>query len=516
MAADHRSLLQKTVQTVGKARVMEAIRTTLTTAQAAFILFTWIALARPSQLAPVGLWRVWLIMTGRGWGKTRCGAEWVRGRVEAGHARHIALVGQTPGDVRDVMVEGQSGILSLYPDGDWRKPKYEPSKRRLTWFAEDGVTIRAVATVYSSEGVKTAGQTDVRHLRGPQHDTAWVDELAAFRFPSAVWTQLMYGLRLSAGGDMPRVCVTTTPKPIAVLKRLVARVEKGNTRIRITGGSMYENAANLHADFIQEIEEEHEDTRLGPQEIYGLLLREVQGALWNYDRLQVNRVQLYIPGPGNAVPGFETSKVAWYTFPGGHIGPLPDMDRIVVAVDPAGGVGVTGIIVIGLGVDSHGYVLADMSAAMSAAGWGQRAVDAYHEWKADAIVGEINNGGDMVENTIRTVEDGENVNYWEVRASRGKAKRAEPVAALDERGKLHHVGTFGDLEAQLVAMKAAPDGYQGEGSPDRLDALVWGATKLMLGKKKKKAKPLDMRRGMTQGMRRDSLGIDEYHGRRNR
>jgi len=320
------------------------------------LLYDWPFRARPSQLPPPGDWRIWLVKAGRGFGKTRTGAEWVRDNVEQGLAGHIAIIAPTAGDVRDTMVElGESSILKISPP--WFMPKYEPSKRRLTW--PNG----AVATTFSAD--------EPDRLRGPQHDLAWADEVAVWKRPEA-WDNLMFGLRL---GLNPRCIVTTTPKPVKVIRELTARVGKD---VVMTGGSTYENRANLAVGFLEDILGRYEGTRLGRQEIYGELLDDTPGALWQRSRIDELRVEK-----------------------------APDLVRVVVAIDPAASSdedsNETGIIVAGKGVDGHGYILADRSCRMSPHGWANRAVLAFDEFRADRVVGEVNNGGEMVEHTVRTV-----------------------------------------------------------------------------------------------------------------
>lgn len=385
--------------------------------------YDWRRSARPEQLAPTGDWRTWLVLAGRGWGKTRTGAEWVRAQVEAGRAHRLAVVGRTAADVRDVMVEGPSGLLAVCPPSN--RPRYEPSKRRVVW--PSGAQVAS----YSAE--------EPDRLRGPQHDGAWADELAAWSYPDA-WDQLQFGLRI---GPDPRVVVTTTPKPVRLIRELVAA---GTTAL--TRGHTHENRANLAPAFLEQVTARYAGTRLGRQELEAELLEDVPGALWTRRELDDHRVAA-----------------------------APDLVRVVVGVDPAVSAGEgadeTGIVVVGLGVDGHGYVLADASCRMSPDGWARRAVEAYRRHAADRIVAEVNNGGDLVERVLRVVEP--TVAYRAVRASRGKQTRAEPVAALYEQGRVHHVGTLPDLEDQLCSW--APDAY--DGSPDRLDALVWALTELI-------------------------------------
>jgi predicted phage terminase large subunit-like protein len=384
----------------------------------------WRVWGRPEQQAPEGDWRVWLLLAGRGFGKTRTGAEWVRAEVEAGRRGRLALVAPTAADARDVMVEGESGVLAVSPPGF--RPLYEPSKRRLTW--PNG----AQATTYSAD--------EPDRLRGPQHDGAWCDELAAWRYPEA-WDMLQFGLRL---GRDPRAVVTTTPKPVRLVRELVA----APTTV-VTKGSTYANLGNLAPAFLDQIVRKYEGTRLGRQELDAEILDDVPGALWTRTLLDGLRVREH-----------------------------PDLVRVVVAIDPAVTSGEkadeTGIVVAGKGVDGQGYVLADASCRLSPDGWARRAVEAYRRHQADRIVAEVNNGGEMVELTIRTVDP--HISYAAVHASRGKRTRAEPVAALYEQGKVHHAGGFPDLEDQMCTY--TPDAY--DGSPDRVDALVWALTDLML------------------------------------
>ena len=376
---------------------------------------------------PPGDWFVWLIRSGRGFGKTRVGSETVRALVKQGY-RRIALVGQTAAEVRDTMVEvGDSAILNVCPPSE--RPKYIPSKRRLEW--PNG----AIAITYSGD------KPD--QLRGPQHDFAWVDELAKFQYPEDIWSNLLLGLRI---GPRPRVLVTTTPRPLPLLKKLIEL----DTTVSVRRPT-YDNIANLHPAYIKNVIDPMRGTRLGRQEIYGELLLDTPGALWTYGLLDRNRVKAAPPG-------------GW--------------KRLVVAIDPAvtaeEGSDETGIVLVGLGADDHGYVIQDASLRASPDAWASMAVGLYHIHKADLIVGEVNNGGDLVEATIRTKDD--YVNYKAVRATRGKYVRAEPVAALYEQGRVHHIGGLSTLEDQMCTY--APGDKT---SPDRMDALVWALTELMVG-----------------------------------
>lgn len=386
------------------------------------LLYDWRFIGRPKQQPPPGDWRIWLILAGRGFGKTRTGAEWVRQQVAQGK-RRIAVVGRTASDIRDVMVEGESGIMAICPPQDM--PRYEPSKRRITW--PNG----AIATTFSAE--------EPDKLRGPQHDAAWCDELAAWRFPEA-WDMLLMGLRI---GNDPRCVVTTTPKPVPHIKTLLE-----DETVSVTKGSSFENRANLAPAFFDQIIARYEGTRLGRQELYAEILDDVPGALWSRQLLEETRVRKH-----------------------------PTLTRVVVAIDPAASTseaaGETGIVVAGLGEDGHGYVFEDLTVKATPAVWAQAAITGYYKYRGDRIVAEVNNGGDMVEHTVRMVD--KDVSFKQLRASRGKQTRAEPIAALYEQKRVHHVGLFADMEDQLCSW------VPGDKSPDRLDALVWALTELMLG-----------------------------------
>jgi phage terminase large subunit-like protein len=400
----------------------------LTPEQALKIKYDWPYRARPGQLPPPGEWRVWLLLAGRGFGKTRTGAEFVRARVGARTARRIALVAPTAADARDVMVEGESGLLAIAPPAD--RPLYEPSKRRLTW--SNG----AIATTYSAD--------EPERLRGPQHDFAWCDELAAWRYPEA-WDMLMFGLRL---GDDPRAVVTTTPRPTKLIRALIA-----DPKVMMTRGATAENRANLAPAFLDQIVRRYEGTRLGRQELDAELLDDMPGGLWQRGIIEATR----------------TSTV-------------PKFSRVVVAIDPAVSASEhadeTGIIAAGRDANGHGYVLADASGRYAPAEWARVAIAAYGARQADRIVAEINNGGDMVEATLRMIDP--NVPFSAVRAARGKVARAEPVAALYEQGRIHHIGTFAQLEDQMCSFTSDFDRTTAGYSPDRVDALVWAFTELLV------------------------------------
>ena len=388
----------------------------------------WSALARPEQIAPPGDWLTWLILAGRGWGKTRTGAEWVQANV--GRYGRWILAGRTSGDLRDIMIEGESGILRIARPPN--RPSYEPSKRRLTW--PNG----AVAVLRSAD--------EPEGFRGLQGEASWVDELAAWEHPEA-WKQLQLGIRL---GEQPRQVVTTTPRPTPLIRELLADAGTIATR-----GSTYDNRANLSPKFFRDIVSRYEGTRLGRQELHAEILDDLPGALWS------RSLFTYAEAPLRHQ----------------HDAIEPEYTRTVVAIDPAVTYGPesdeTGIIVAGIGVDQRGYVRDDQSGRFSPNDWAKRAIAAYEHHHADAIVAETNNGGDMVESMLRV--RGYDGRYIKVTASRGKRVRAEPIAGLYEQGRISHVRMFTELEDQLCTF--TPESVV---SPDRLDALVWAFTELML------------------------------------
>lgn len=385
-------------------------------------------LARPDQVEPPGDWEIWLALAGRGWGKTETGAQWVRERVEQG-ARSIALVAETQKDLEEVMV---ARLVSIYPDNEAPHVRYKPV--RITW--PNG----AVALGYNG--------TEPNQLRGPEFDTAWVDELAKYRYARETWDMLQFALRGTA--IEPRQIITTTPRPIELIKAIIAGQEG---KVHVTRGKTADNRANLASSFLRKIEDRYAGTRIGRQELNAEVLGDLPGALWTLASLDAYRLS-----------------------------EAPEMGRIVVAVDHA----VTdteesdehGIIVAGkVEGEQRGAVLEDASLSGSPNVWAKRAVSLYHSWQADCIVVEVNQGGDMVANTIRTIDP--NVKIREVRATRGKHVRASHISALYEQGKVAHVGSFPELEAQMTQMTT--NGYEGEGSPDRVDALVWAMTELFPG-----------------------------------
>jgi predicted phage terminase large subunit-like protein len=388
----------------------------------------WRRIARASQLPPLGDWIIWLILAGRGFGKTRTGSETVRQKKLAG-CMNIGLIGATAADVRDTMIEGPSGILTISPKHD--RPLYEPSKRRLTW--ANG----AIATAFSAE--------EADRLRGPQFDFLWADELAAWDYPAA-WDMALFCLRQ---GKKPQALVTTTPRPTKIIRDLVNREGRD---VAVTRGSTFENAANLAPSFLSEITKRYQGTRLGRQELQAEILDDVPGALWQRAWIDRDRRER-----------------------------APELKRIVIAIDPAVKSGddsdETGIVAAGVGHDGHGYVLQDLSGRYAPHEWAKVAVAAYHRHQADRIVAEVNNGGEMVESVLRQVDA--SVPFKAVTASRGKVTRAEPVAALYEQGKVHHVGAFDQLEDQCCAFASDFDRSKAGYSPDRMDALVWAMTELI-------------------------------------
>lgn len=390
------------------------------------LIADWLGWARKDQWtkdAPAD-WRAWLILGGRGAGKTRAGAEWVKARVMGfdwtGEGKQIALIGASLDETRAVMVEGVAGLIAVHDDG-WR-PLYEPSKRLVTW--PNG----AQARLYSAD--------EPDSLRGPQFDSAWCDELAKWRAPEAAWDMLQFALRV---GDQPRTVITTTPRPIPLVKRLVA----GGAHV--TRASTAMNAGFLAAPFLDEMQARYAGTRLGRQELGGEIVDDDPDALFSRRIIEANRVA--------AAPG---------------------MERIVVAIDPPAGNNVCGIVAAGRGRDGRVYVLDDATVeGRGPAQWAAAAVALYHALGADRVVAEVNQGGSMVEQVLREVD--ERVSYRAVHASRGKRARAEPVAALYEQNRVAHAGAFPELEDQLCSWRGTADR-----SPDRLDALVWAVSDLML------------------------------------
>jgi len=351
--------------------------------------------------------------------------------------RYVNLIGATADDARDIMIEGESGILAICPKDE--KPVYKKSDRRLDW--PNG----ARSLIFTAD--------EPARLRGKQHEKLWADELGSWRYAES-WAQAMFGLRL---GTNPQGIITTTPKPTKLVKEL-----KADKRNIITTGTTYENRANLAAKFYDTVITAYEGTRLGRQELLAEILEDIEGALWNWAMIEAARI------------GF---------------GKAPTMQRIVVAIDPAVSANKdsdeTGIVAAGMGEDAAGYVLGDVSGIYSPLGWAQKAMNLYETLQADCIVAEVNNGGDLVEANLRAA--GFTGKFRKVSASRGKAIRAEPIVGLYELGRIKHAGIFGGLETQMTNWDATS-----EDSPDRVDALVWGLSELML-------KPVVRKAGSHQG-----------------
>lgn len=395
------------------------------------LTYDWRLSARPNQIQPSGDWRYWLLLAGRGFGKTRTGAETVREWAKDPLPAPIHLIAPTAGDIRGVMIEGPSGILSCYPMG--QGPLYEPSRRhKLTWPNGN------VAFGFSAD--------EPERLRGPQCCRFWADELAAWRFGEDAWDNLMFGFRI---GDDLRGVITTTPKPIKLVRELLV-----NPATSVTRASTYENRSNLAKGFFDEIIRKYEGTRIGRQELLAEVLDDIPGALWTRAIIDAGRIR------------FQDVR-------------FDLMVRMVVAIDPAVTANPdsdeTGIVVAGLTRSQHVVIFDDCSCRESPLGWANIAVSAFKQWKCDRIVGEVNNGGDLVAGNIRAVMPF--APFRAVRASRGKAKRAEPIAALYEQGRVHHCGFFPEMETQMVEWTPQATDTQHD---DRMDALVWAVTELLI------------------------------------
>ena len=420
----------KSMPVAQRASVIETIQRGLRKREAARLTYNWSLHARDSQLPPEGDWDTWLILAGRGFGKTRTGAEWVRAQVEDRHATRIALVARTLPEALSIMVHGESGIINISPL--WDKPTYEPSKRKLTWPSG------AHALVFSSH--------EPDQLRGPQFDAAWCDELASWEYAQETWDNLSFALRL---GRHPRSVVTTTPKPIELIRSL-----PNSPGVHVTRGSTFDNKDNLAPSFFNGIIDRYDGTRLGQQEIHAELMDEDEDALWKREWIEKARL-------------------------GSH----PPISRIVVAVDPALSTkptsSETGIVVVGADMRrDHAYVLADESARLTPNSWALRVIHLYDKFGATMIVVEDNAGGQMAESTIQNAVE-RTLPIKRVRARQGKYVRAEPVASLYEQGRVHHVGRFPALEDQMCTWTADLGPSH---SPDRADALVHAVTQLILNR----------------------------------
>ena len=394
--------------------------------------YDWRSRARPEQIAPAGEWAVWAFLAGRGSGKTRAGAEWVRERAAAESSRG-AIVCPTAADVRDVAIEGECGMLAVSPP--WDMPTYEPSKRRLTW--RNGST----ATLFSAD--------EPDRLRGFSFEWAWTDELGAWRRMRQAWDNLMLCMRK---GGRPQVCVTTTPRPIALIGELVSEGRRGTGRLVLTAGSVFDNRANLSPAFFEQIVSRYEGTSLAAQELLGEYLASLPGALWTRDLFR-------------------------------HGVKPEELHRVVVAVDPATTSGdradETGIVVVGVDEAGLGWVLGDYSLRGSPAQWASAVARACDDFGADGIVAERNQGGEMVSHTLLT--SGATLPPIElIHASKSKVFRAEPVALLYQQGRVYHSESadLEDLEQQLCLL--CRDGFGGAGSPDRADAMIHGMASVVV------------------------------------
>jgi phage terminase large subunit-like protein len=421
------------------------------------LFYEWAFWGRPDQQPPPGPWNIWYLRAGRGFGKTRTGGETTRDRVSRGLARRVGIVAPTAGDARDVMIEGESGLLSCFPP--WERPKYEPSKRRITFHTG------AIGIVYSAE--------EPDRLRGPQHDWVWGDEPASWKYGQETLDNIRFGLRL---GRAPAMMLTGPPKPHKWLRDL-----SDENGVAVTTGALYANMANLAEPFVDVILGRFEGTRLGRQEIHAEVLDDVEGALWTMAQLHANRIEEFSLGS------------AWLdlsTWLSERDRPVPldqrRMWRTAVAVDPPGETAECGIAVgcapTGARAGSdHAVILADESIAGRPEEWGRAVVSAYRYWNAQAVYVESNQGGDMVRSTIHAVDP--TVPVKKITAQESKQSRAEPVAALYERGWVHHVGFLPQLEDQLTTW--VPDVSR---SPDRLDALVHLVRELLPSKPSHKAR----------------------------
>ncbi len=390
-------------------------------------------LARDKQVTPLGDWNVWLILAGRGFGKTWTGAYDIVNYAMNNANTISAVLAPTFGDLRRVCFEGVSGINSLIP-----MECYQNS--RASGYNRSTSEIR----LWNGSKIVGFSASEPDRLRGSQYHRAWCDELAAWRYPEA-YDQLQFGLRL---GKNPQVVITTTPRPTPIIKELMKRAKED---VYVTQGSTFENRQNLAQSALKQFVDRYEGTRLGRQELYAEILDDFEGALWNYTMLENCRV----------------SKDQ-----------LPEMTKIIVSIDPAVTANAnsdeTGIIVSALGEDERYYVIEDKTGKYSPDEWGRVAIELFYRYNANMIVAEVNNGGDLVERLLRSIE--RNIPYKSVHATRGKMVRAEPISALYEQGRVYHLGTFPKLEEQMCSFTGDSKGQ----SPDRLDALVWGLTELSI------------------------------------
>jgi len=400
-------------------------------AKAVALRTEWLDTARDKQLQPKIEHYIWLILAGRGWGKTRTGAQDIALYALRNPNSNCAVVAPTHGDLRRVCFGGPSGLISIIPRECFLKSNDQKGYSS------------SVSEIRLFNGSKITGYAaqEPERLRGPQFHRAWCDEVAAWRYPET-FDQLMFGLRL---GKKPQCVITTTPKPTKLIKDLVERKD-----VLVTSGSTFENEANLADSALSMLKDKYEGTNLGRQELYAEIIEDFEGALWKPELIDKARID-----------------------------EDRDLSQIIVAIDPAVTANAnsdeTGIVVVGKDYNNHYYVLEDLSGRHPPEKWGRIAVNAFYEWEADRIVAEVNNGGDLVERLIRNIDS--QISYRSVRATRGKILRAEPISALYEQERVHHVGAFSELESQMCS-------YTGDtnSSPDRLDALVWGLTELSKSK----------------------------------
>ena len=426
-------LNQRTLKLFTKLRQM--CRQLCVMKQAERARYDWGLQAREQQRIPPGSWRVWLVLAGRGFGKTRMGAETIRHWIATKKCTRVALIGETEHDATHVMVTGESGIMAVSPPTE--KPTFVASHRQLTW--ANG----AVATLFSGDCPD--------QLRGPQFDGAWIDEIAKFKNPETLWNMLNMGLRL---GKNPQVIITTTPRNLPFIQKLLADAALDDSEIVVTRGTTFENAKNLAHNFIQSIKKSYGTGGLARQELYGEIIDTRENGLWTFSMIDRHRFK-----------------------------EMPALTTIVVAVDPAVTDGKnsdeTGIVVAGKCAAGKGYILEDSSGKMPALEWAKKICALYHKYAADRIVVEVNQGGDLVRSLIRQVDT--TIPIREVRATRGKLTRAEPVLALYDQGLIYHPQAgLERLENQMTAMSGVAFG---KGSPDRVDALVWGLTDLFLNQR---------------------------------
>ena len=393
---------------------------------------SWMDSARLKQLPPEGDWNIWLILAGRGWGKTRTGAQDIVSYAMRNAGTICAVVAPTLGDLRRTCIEGPSGVISCLPK------ECISGETKSGWNSQTGEI-----TLWNGSKIIGFSADTPDRLRGPQYHRVWCDELAAWRYEEA-FDQLLFGLRL---GDRPQMVITTTPRPTRMIKGLVARVDQD---VAMTSGSTFENVDNLAQSALTTFRERYEGTRLGRQELYAEVLTDIEGALWTFDMIDQARIEANQE--------------------------LPEMAEIVVGVDPAVTANEnsdeTGIVVACRDSEQNFYVIDDRSGVMSPEAWARTAIDCYHEYEADRIVCEVNQGGDLVTKLIKDIDS--MIPVRAVRATRGKMLRAEPIAALYEQGRAFHLGAFSQLEDQMTSF----DGKSGNKSPDRLDALVWAITEL--------------------------------------